>query len=100
VSSAAIRPQPDDTLVFLGDYVDRGPDSRGVLNQLIELSQWLTVLALMGNHEESMLAARKRPSNEGRSSVKSGLSGRNLEKTSPKKDDLPVVLAQRPSRNR
>ena len=60
---AAIQPQPDDTLVFLGDYVDRGPDSRGVLNQLIELSQRLTVVALMGNHEESMLAARRRPSN-------------------------------------
>lgn len=60
---AAIQPQPDDTLVFLGDYVDRGPDSRGVLSQLIELSQRLTVVALMGNHEETMLAARKRPSN-------------------------------------
>ena len=60
---AAIQPQPNDTLVFLGDSVARGPDSRGVLNQLIELSQRLTVVALMGNHEESMLAARKRPSN-------------------------------------
>ena len=33
---AAIHPQPDDTLVFLGDYVDRGPDSRGVLQQFID----------------------------------------------------------------
>ena len=34
----AIGPTKDDTLVMLGDYVDRGPDSRGVLDQLIELS--------------------------------------------------------------
>lgn len=38
---AAINPQADDTLVFLGDYVDRGPDSRGVLQRLIELSKIL-----------------------------------------------------------
>jgi serine/threonine protein phosphatase 1 len=59
----AIEPQSDDTLVFLGDYVDRGPDSRGVLNQVIELSERLKVVPLMGNHEESMLAARTRQSN-------------------------------------
>lgn len=58
----AIEPQPDDTLVFVGDYVDRGPDSRGVLNQLIELGERFKVVALMGNHEESMLAARTRES--------------------------------------
>ena len=28
--------QPADTLVTLGDYVDRGPDSKGVLDQLIQ----------------------------------------------------------------
>jgi serine/threonine protein phosphatase 1 len=33
-----IRPGPDDTLVMLGDYIDRGPDSRGVLDQLIALA--------------------------------------------------------------
>ena len=26
---AVVAPTPADTLVFLGDYVDRGPDSRG-----------------------------------------------------------------------
>jgi serine/threonine protein phosphatase 1 len=56
---AAVEPQPCDTLIFLGDYVDRGPDSCGVLNQLIELSKRFQVVALMGNHEESMLGARE-----------------------------------------
>lgn len=31
----AISPQPDDTIIPLGDYVDRGIDSKGVLDQLI-----------------------------------------------------------------
>jgi 3',5'-cyclic AMP phosphodiesterase CpdA len=29
----AIQPTPQDMLVFLGDFIDRGPDSRGVLEQ-------------------------------------------------------------------
>ncbi|MCO8121177.1 serine/threonine protein phosphatase [Stieleria sp. TO1_6] len=47
----SIDPQRDDELVFLGDYVDRGPDSRGVIDQLIELQQRCRVVALRGNHE-------------------------------------------------
>lgn len=46
-----IDPKPDDELVFLGDYVDRGPDSRGVIDQLIELQECCNVVALRGNHE-------------------------------------------------
>jgi serine/threonine protein phosphatase 1 len=34
---AAVRPRDDDLLVVLGDYVDRGPESRGVLERLLEL---------------------------------------------------------------
>ena len=46
----AIGPGPDDTLVPLGDYIDRGPDSRGVLDQLISLGERCLVVPLMGNH--------------------------------------------------
>lgn len=48
----AVQPQPDDTLVFLGDYVDRGPDSRGVLERLIQLSSECQLISLLGNHDE------------------------------------------------
>ena len=42
--------------VFLGDYVDRGPDSRGVLDALIELqSRRPDTVLLKGNHEQAML---------------------------------------------
>ena len=55
---AAVKLTPADHLVLLGDYVDRGPDSTGVLQRLIQLRQTPRVTAIMGNHEEMMLAAR------------------------------------------
>lgn len=50
--------RPDDTIVTLGDYVDRGPDSSGVLDFLINLSESHQLVALRGNHEIMMLDAR------------------------------------------
>ncbi len=44
-----------DRLVFLGDYVDRGPDSAGVVSRLIELSRHTPCIFLMGNHESMFL---------------------------------------------
>jgi serine/threonine protein phosphatase 1 len=47
------------TFVFLGDYIDRGPDSRGVVQYLMDLQARRPgeVIALMGNHEALALAA-------------------------------------------
>lgn len=47
----AIAPQSEDRIIFLGDYVDRGPDSKGVIDQLIELQQVCSTVFLLGNHE-------------------------------------------------
>ncbi|AMO71915.1 metallophosphoesterase family protein [Sphingorhabdus sp. M41] len=45
-------------IIFLGDLVDRGPDSAGVLNTAIQAKKELgNVRFLMGNHEEVYLAA-------------------------------------------
>ena len=45
-----------DTLVFLGDYVDRGPDPRGVVDYVLELRRELPhVVCLKGNHEAMLL---------------------------------------------
>jgi serine/threonine protein phosphatase 1 len=52
-----IDPQPEDTIVFLGDYVDRGPDSAGVIEEVLNLQKKSNVVALKGNHEVTMLAA-------------------------------------------
>jgi Calcineurin-like phosphoesterase len=45
--------------VFLGDYIDRGPDSRGVITTLMDLQARMPgqVTTLMGNHEAMVLAA-------------------------------------------
>ena len=51
----AIDPEPDDELVFLGDYIDRGPDSRDVVDQIISLSERCRVVTLRGNHEIMLL---------------------------------------------
>lgn len=46
-------------IIHLGDFVDRGPDSCGVIDSLIELEEdaGLTVINLRGNHEQMMLNA-------------------------------------------
>jgi serine/threonine protein phosphatase 1 len=51
----AIAPGPDDIVVTLGDYVDRGPDSCGVVDRLIELGKQTRWIGLLGNHEQMML---------------------------------------------
>lgn len=57
----AVYPSPKDQIITLGDYVDRGPDSRGVLDRLIALHRTHQVVSLLGNHEELMLDARHDP---------------------------------------
>lgn len=54
----AIEPQSDDLIVPLGDYVDRGIDSKGVLDQLIKLRDRCRLVPILGNHDEMMLHAK------------------------------------------
>jgi serine/threonine protein phosphatase 1 len=56
----AVRLRPDDQLITLGDYVDRGPDSRGVMDYLLQLRDTGQLIALRGNHDFMMLEARGR----------------------------------------
>ena len=49
--------QPDDTIVPLGDYVDRGIDSKGVLDHLSKLGDHCHLVPLLGNHDQMMLHA-------------------------------------------
>jgi len=53
-----ISPSKDDKLYFLGDYIDRGPDSKGVIDFIMDLQrQGFQVQLLKGNHEESCVNA-------------------------------------------
>ena len=50
--------QIDDELYFLGDYIDRGPDSKGVFDTIFSLREaGHKVVCLLGNHEAMMLGA-------------------------------------------
>lgn len=53
---ATSDPREADTLVFLGDYVDRGPASREVIERLSRPApRGFEIVCLKGNHEEMML---------------------------------------------
>jgi serine/threonine protein phosphatase 1 len=51
-----IKPSRNDILYFLGDYIDRGPDSKGVIDYIIGLRKDdYNVVTLRGNHEDYLL---------------------------------------------
>ena len=51
-----IRPARYDELYFLGDYIDRGPDSKGVIDYIRHLqNDEYSITLLKGNHEDSLL---------------------------------------------
>lgn len=53
-----LKIQEDDLVIFIGDYVDRGPSSKSVVNNLIQLqSMYKKTLFLKGNHEDMMLGS-------------------------------------------
>jgi serine/threonine protein phosphatase 1 len=54
-----IEPQSSDRIVFLGDYIDRGPGSRQVVDSLLELGGKCALVFLRGNHEVMILDARE-----------------------------------------
>jgi serine/threonine protein phosphatase 1 len=55
--AAESRPAERPLVVFLGDYVDRGPDSRAVIDLIVALAtdDAFEVVALKGNHEDALL---------------------------------------------
>jgi len=59
-----IRLEKTDTVYFLGDYIDRGPDSKGVIDYVMSLeTSGFNVKPLKGNHEEYLLLALEKEQN-------------------------------------
>lgn len=54
----AVAPTSDDTLVFLGDVIDHGRESRETIERIIALESQCRVVLVKGNHEEMMTWAR------------------------------------------
>ena len=50
-----LDPSADDHLVFVGDYIDRGPDSKAVIDRLLALREDVPCTFLRGNHEAMMI---------------------------------------------
>jgi len=57
LADLAARPVADAVLVHLGDLIDRGPDSAGVVAHVLAGAPGLAVVNLMGNHERMLLDA-------------------------------------------
>lgn len=52
-----LQPYKDRQFIFIGDYIDRGPDSRKVIERLIEFQHEVDCIFLRGNHEQMLLDA-------------------------------------------
>ena len=86
-----IQLSKEDKLIFLGDYIDRGPDSKKVLDHIIDLqNKDYDIVTLCGNHESMLLNAYTNKTeiykwllNGGSETLKS-LNIDSLEKLAPK----------------
>ena len=55
ISLDAIGGPATRLLIFVGDYVDRGPDSRAVIERLLHLPEGFETRCLRGNHDQAVL---------------------------------------------
>ena len=49
----------EDTIIFMGDYIDRGPKSKEVIEKVLELQNYCNCVYLIGSHEYAMLHAKQ-----------------------------------------
>jgi serine/threonine protein phosphatase 1 len=54
-----LKIKKEDTVIFLGDYIDRGADSRGVVAFVLSLEKKCNLITLKGNHEDMALGTFK-----------------------------------------
>tara|TARA_B100001123_G_scaffold408216_1_gene501195 strand:+ start:1081 stop:1869 length:789 start_codon:yes stop_codon:yes gene_type:complete len=81
-----LQPQEGDRLVFLGDLIDKGPDSPGVVRRVRELSTEFPLTLIQGNHEEMFLRWHKKDTEEGKQSMKRHAEFEALSKKLSKED--------------
>ena len=87
LADAAASTAEDKVIVYLGDYIDRGPDSRGVIERLLEAPlPGFESVHLLGNHETMMLEFLENGKN-------SALWGYNGGDATLESYDLPAGLA-------
>lgn len=53
-----VAPQKEDTIIFMGDYIDRGAKSREVVDKIIDMQNICKCEYLIGSHEYALLHAK------------------------------------------
>ena len=81
---AKLNLREDDTIIFVGDLLDKGPDSAGVVERARVLSTTQTVVLVMGNHED--IHSRYRGHLKG--------DVKMAQKMAANKPELPVITPQ------
>lgn len=95
----AIAPKDGDTVVFVGDYVDRGPASCDVIELALDLERTKAeTVFLKGNHEDMMLSFLGLPGHYGESFLFNG-GVTTMESYGLKEDDLPHAIHRIPPRH-
>jgi len=74
-----------DTVVFLGDYIDRGPDSRACIDRILQFraESRAHVVTLLGNHEEWLLRTLHDPTRHSWTALCSHSSARAERRIGP-----------------
>jgi Calcineurin-like phosphoesterase len=92
-----IVPRSGDTVVFIGDYVDRGPSARDVVEQLLEFQNTgAEVIFLKGNHEDMMLSFLGLPGHYGDSFLFNG-GAATLDSYGVREENLGEAIARVPA---
>jgi serine/threonine protein phosphatase 1 len=55
IEADARKTQAECRLIFLGDYIDRGPASKDVVDRLFHIARQFRTICLRGNHEQMLL---------------------------------------------
>lgn len=53
-----IDPKKEDTIIFMGDYIDRGSKSKEVVDKIISMQEICSCVYLIGSHEYALLHAQ------------------------------------------
>ena len=95
----AIAPKDGDTVVFVGDYVDRGPASCDVIELALDLERTKAeTVFLKGNHEDMMLSFLGLPGRYGESFLFNG-GVTTMESYGLREDDLSEAIHHIPPRH-
>jgi len=95
----AIAPVAGDTVVFVGDYVDRGPSARDVIELALEVeNSGAEAVFLKGNHEDMMLSYLGMPGHYGESFLFNG-GVATLESYGVREDNLAEAVHHIPARH-